>query len=65
MVYTDINGSAIKGPYQEIKKDKEERSSSREQQQYQQQQASKKNDKYGSWGSIFKNKDNFVDMHIC
>ncbi|KAM0730663.1 hypothetical protein ACS0PU_003262 [Formica fusca] len=65
MVDTDISGSAIKGPYHEIKKDKEEHTSSREQQQQYQQQASRKNDKYGSWGSIFKNKDNFVDMHIC
>lgn len=64
MVYTNISGSTIKGPYQEIKKDKEKQTSSAEQQQ-QQQQASKKNDKYGSWGPIFKNKDNFVDMHIC
>lgn len=65
MVYTDVSGSSIKGPYQEMKKDKEKHtSSSEQQQQHQQQQASKKNDKYGSWGTIFKNKDNFVDMHI-
>lgn len=26
-----------------------------------------KNDsqKYGAWGPVFKNKDNFVNMHLC
>jgi len=73
MVYTNISGSAIKGPYQEIKKDKERHMSPRRQQQQQQQQrqqqqqqqSSRKDDKYGSWGPIFKNKENFIDMHTC
>jgi len=79
MVYTNISGSAIKGPYQEIKKDKERHMSPRrqqqqqqqqqqrqqQQQQYHQQQSSRKDDKYGSWGPIFKNKENFIDMHTC
>ncbi|XP_024892248.1 probable serine/threonine-protein kinase dyrk1 [Temnothorax curvispinosus] len=71
MVYTNISGTTIKGPYQEIKKDKEKHVSPRQQQQqqqqqqYRQQQSSRKDDKYGSWGPIFKNKENFVDMHTC
>ncbi|KAH0953875.1 hypothetical protein HN011_000567 [Eciton burchellii] len=65
MVYTNIDGSMIKGPYQEIKKDKEGHMSPRHQQNQQQQQPPRKNDKYGSWGPIFKNKENFIDMHIC
>lgn len=51
-----------------LRKDKEKHMSSRQQQQqqqYRQQQSSRKDDKYGSWGPIFKNKDNFVDMHTC
>lgn len=29
------------------------------------QQSQNKNDKYGSWGPVYKNKQNFIDMHIC
>lgn len=68
MVYTNISGTMIKGPYQEIKKDKEKHASPSQQQQQQQpyrQQQSRKDDKYGSWGPIFKNKENFVNMHTC
>lgn len=66
MVYTNVSGTTIKGPYQEIKKDKERHMSPRQQQQQQQQQqSSRKDDKYGSWGPIFKNKENFVNMHTC
>ncbi|KYQ50451.1 hypothetical protein ALC60_10464 [Trachymyrmex zeteki] len=71
MVYANISGTTIKGPYPEINKDKEKHgntSSSQHQQrnsqqQSSQQQSSSKNDKYGSWGPIFKNKENFVNMH--
>lgn len=24
-----------------------------------------KDSKYGSWGPVFKNKDHFVNMHLC
>lgn len=52
-----------------LRKDKERHVSPRQQQQqqqqYRQQQSSRKDDKYGSWGPIFKNKENFIDMHIC
>ncbi|EZA59231.1 hypothetical protein X777_15874, partial [Ooceraea biroi] len=64
MVYTNVDGSMIKGPFQDIKKDKGDHMSPSPQ-QYQQQQSPRKNDKYGSWGPIFKNKENFIDMHIC
>lgn len=69
MVYTNISGTTIKGPYQEIKKKKEThislRQQQQQQQQYRQQESSRKDEKYGSWGPIFKNKENFVDMHTC
>lgn len=52
-----------------LRKDKEKHISPRQpqqqQQQHRQQQSSRKDDKYGSWGPIFKNKENFIDMHIC
>lgn len=25
----------------------------------------KTDSKYGSWGPVFKNKENFVNMHLC
>lgn len=25
----------------------------------------KTDNKYGSWGPVFKNKENFVNMHLC
>jgi len=37
-------------------------SSSQQQQQNRQQQSSK-DDKYGTWGPTFKNKENFINMH--
>lgn len=30
-----------------------------------QQQSTNKSEKYGSWGPVYKNKQNFIDMHIC
>ncbi|KAG8287735.1 hypothetical protein J6590_031849 [Homalodisca vitripennis] len=27
--------------------------------------SSKQDNKYGSWGPLFKNKQNFVNMHCC
>nr|CAD7265100.1 unnamed protein product [Timema shepardi]CAD7575172.1 unnamed protein product [Timema californicum] len=24
-----------------------------------------KDSKYGSWGPVYKNRQNFVDMHLC
>jgi len=27
--------------------------------------SSKQDNKYGPWGPIFKNKENFVNMHFC
>lgn len=67
MVYTNIDGSLIKGPYQEIKKGKDGHISSVSGQrtQYQHDSYGKSDKKYGAWGPIYKNKDNFVDMHIC
>ncbi|KYN00234.1 hypothetical protein ALC62_09029 [Cyphomyrmex costatus] len=66
MVYANISGTTIKGPYPEINKDKEKHgnmSSNHQQQQNHQQQSLSKNDKNGSWGPVFKNKENFIDMH--
>ncbi|KYN09590.1 hypothetical protein ALC57_18282 [Trachymyrmex cornetzi] len=66
MVYANISGTTIKGPYPEINKNKEKHrnmSSSQQQQQNRQQQSSSKDDKYGTWGPTFKNKENFIDMH--
>ncbi|CAD1474566.1 unnamed protein product, partial [Heterotrigona itama] len=34
-------------------------------QQQSQRQPTNKSDKYGSWGPVYKNKQNFIDMHIC
>lgn len=67
MVYTNINGSAIKGPYQEIKKGKDEYTSSGSGMRtpYQPNFNGKSDNKYGAWGSVYKNKENFVNMHIC
>ena len=63
MVYANINDITIKGPFEGVKKDKN--ASSGHQQQQSQQQSANKNDKYGSWGPVYKNKQNFIDMHIC
>lgn len=62
MVHTNINDITIKGPYENVKKDK---STSSGYQQQSQRQPTNKNDKYGSWGPVYKNKQNFIDMHIC
>lgn len=59
MVHSKVSGAMIKAPYEEIKKIKDEHSSSS------QQIRAIKNEKYGSWGPIYKNKQNFIDMHIC
>lgn len=29
------------------------------------QQQMNKTEKYGAWGPVYKNKQNFIDMHIC
>lgn len=48
------------------RKNKQERVSTGNQpRQYSQQQQSRKNGEYGVWTPIFKNKKNFIDMHIC
>ncbi|CAL7938570.1 unnamed protein product [Xylocopa violacea] len=65
MVHANINDITIKEPYGSVKKDKNGHASSEHRQQSQQQQSANKNDKYGSWGPIYKNKQNFVDMHVC
>lgn len=66
MVHSNINDTMIKDPYQEIKKGKEVRASpGRQSYQQQHPQSTPKNDKYGSWGPIYKNKQNFIDMHTC
>ncbi|OAD52077.1 hypothetical protein WN48_03032, partial [Eufriesea mexicana] len=60
--------TTIKGPYEDTRKNKNGPTSFGHQQQSQQQtqqQAPNKNDKYGSWGPVYKNKQNFIDMHIC
>lgn len=49
--------------FAENRKDKSGRTSQTYQQA--QQQSPPKNDKYGSWGPVYKNKQNFIDMHIC
>lgn len=59
MVHTDI---LIKGPYEDTRKNK---NASSAHQQQRPQQSENKNDKYGSWGPVYKNKQNFIDMHIC
>ncbi|EFN86923.1 hypothetical protein EAI_15794 [Harpegnathos saltator] len=67
MVYTNVSEAMIKEPYQDIKKDKEQpqqESRNRQLRHYQQHQP-RKDDKYGAWGPIFKNKENFINMHIC
>ncbi|CAK9795135.1 hypothetical protein ANTPLA_LOCUS251 [Anthophora plagiata] len=64
MGHTNIHNSAIKGPYEGVRKEKNGNASSGYQQQSQQQSTNKK-DKYGSWGPVYKNKQNFIDMHIC
>jgi len=61
MVSTNLDGT-VKGPYQDVKKDK---SSTVERPRQQQQRSQVKNDKNGAWGSVYKNKRNFIDMHIC
>ncbi|KAL2748557.1 putative serine/threonine-protein kinase dyrk1 [Vespula maculifrons] len=60
MVYTNIDGSLM-GPYQEIKKgnDKHKLDGSKKQTQHQQNIYTKNDKKYGAWGPIYKNKDNF------
>lgn len=63
MGHTDIKRSTVKSPYQEIKKDK--RTSSDRQLPINQSKLSGKNDKNNSWGSVYKNKQNFIDMHLC
>ncbi|XP_017792916.1 PREDICTED: myb-like protein M [Habropoda laboriosa] len=72
MGHTKIQNSAIRGPHENFSKDKNGNASSgyqqqsqQQQQQQQQQQSTNKKDKYGSWGPVYKNKQNFIDMHIC
>lgn len=67
MVYTNIDGSKIMGPYHEIKKDNDKRTmnASKKQTQNQQDIYMKNDKKYGAWGPVYKNKENFVNMHIC
>ncbi|KAK2585870.1 hypothetical protein KPH14_010463 [Odynerus spinipes] len=60
MVFTNIDGSAIKGPYQEIKKGKDTHMSSGSGQrtQYQHNSSEKNDKKYGAWGakSVFQKR---------
>lgn len=65
MVATSVSEGNYNASQQDLKKTKYERPSPGQQQQQQQPQAAGKNDKYGSWGPIFKNKQHFVDMHFC
>lgn len=67
MVYSNVSGAMIKEPHQDVEKDKEvSRQESRNRQsRYYQQHQPRKDDKYGAWGTIFKNKENFINMHIC
>lgn len=60
MVHKDYN-TALKGPYQEIKKDKPISKMPSTSSAY---KNSGKNDKNNPWGPVFKNKQNFIDMHI-
>lgn len=52
----------VKGPYQDVKKDK---SSTVQRPQQTVQNSPAKNVKNNAWGSVYKNKQNFIDMHIC
>lgn len=63
MVHTNIHNTTTKGPYLDVRKTKNGPVSSGDQQS--QGGSTKKNDKYGAWGPIYKNKQHFVDMHIC
>lgn len=65
MVFTNLDDSEITGPYQQIKKDKMTPTSNEFQKQTQHQQSNKNDQKYGVWGPVYKNKENFVNMHIC
>lgn len=63
MVYTTVDTTFITAPYSDVKKDKYKYASSQPQRQQQQCQP-KKDEKYGAWGPIYKNKEHFVNMHI-
>ncbi|KZC13086.1 hypothetical protein WN55_05491 [Dufourea novaeangliae] len=61
MVYTNITRSSIKGSHPDVRKNKSVLASS----EYQQQQEQPNKNKYGSWGPVYKSKQNFIDMHLC
>lgn len=61
MVSSNYDG-LVKGPYQDVKKDK---SSTTQRPQQQTQSSQAKDVKNGAWGPIYKNKQNFINMHIC
>lgn len=47
-------------------KDVNASSSHQQRQQSQQQQQQKdKDNKYGAWGPVYKDRQNFINMHLC
>lgn len=64
MVHGRYADSQIKGPFKEIKKEKTASPSGSHQRPQSTQQQNKDN-KYGAWGPVYKDKQNFINMHIC
>ena len=60
MVYTNIDDTMNKRSHDGVRKERNGQTTTGFQ-----QQSTNKSGKYGSWGSVYKNKQNFIDMHIC